>query len=156
MFGALQVTLGKPVCTSSTPFQKSAGGDSHLQGPWIAFPLLIWSYSMLSAPSQHSVGSGTYGYSPRQTLSSIEDGQMLWGAVTPQQHLGATDTSSKQNTHTNCHHTSTHGAWTLFYVPCRSLLHTRATLHWAARCNYIHCPAAVTCTHNKPHEPAPL
>ena len=44
MIGALQVTLGKPVCTSSTPFQKSAGGDSHLQGPWIACLLPILSH----------------------------------------------------------------------------------------------------------------
>ena len=93
MIGALQVTLEKPVCTSSTPFQKSAGGDSQLQGPWLACPLPIWSFSKLLALPQHSAGSGTYGYSPRQTLHSFEDGQTLWGAVAPQQRLGATDTS---------------------------------------------------------------
>ena len=153
--GALQIALGKQVYKSSTPFQKLADGDSHLQGPWLACPLPSWSYSKLLAPPQHSAGSGTYGYSPRQALSGIEDGQAFLGAVAPQQHPGATDTSFKQNTQSDWHLTSTYGAWTSFYAPCHSLLHTRATFHWAAHCNYIHNPAAVRYTHNKPHEPAP-
>ena len=43
MIQAPQVVLGEPVYTSSTPFQKSVGGVSHLQGPWVAFPLPVMS-----------------------------------------------------------------------------------------------------------------
>ena len=98
---------------SLTLFQKSAGGDSHLQGPWLALPLPIWSFSKLLDPSQHSTGSGTYWYSPRRILSGVEDGQTLWGAVAPQQHPGVTDTSCNQNMHTSWHLTSTYGTWTV-------------------------------------------
>ena len=105
--------MREQVCTSSTPLQKSVGGDSHVQGPWLACPLPSWSYSKLLAPPQHSAGSGTYGYSPRQTLSCVEDGQILLGAVAPQQHPGVTDTSCNQNMHTSWHLTSTYGTWTV-------------------------------------------
>ena len=44
MIRAPQVVLGEPVYTSLTPFQKSVGGVSHLQGPWIAFPLPVMSH----------------------------------------------------------------------------------------------------------------
>ena len=120
MIRAPRVVWGELVYPSSTPFQKTVGGVSHLQGPWIAFPLPVMSHSELLTLLQHTAVDGTYEYRPRQTLRGVEAQQSLLGAAAPQQRPGAADTSCRQNTHSNWHLTLIHGAWTYRFAPCHS------------------------------------